>query len=239
VNPSGQVRILDYRESCRHRETLITWKTGGTQGPKGPAGPAGPTGPQGAPGPEGPAGPEGPQGPAGPQGEPGADAQGVVGGADRGPAPGDGPAFLSATPFPLTTENIATGFPGYMVWANVALEFNSGNPANGTAPSPSGAGCSITYTVTGRVGTFFVDSRPVTFPVFAFGQNDRVVRIPVGLTGLVGQDLSPPLLPTETVDITLACNTPGFVPPPTGPQPVPVKVVSWSLTGIGVAKAFQ
>jgi hypothetical protein len=177
-------------------------------------------------------------GPAGPAGPPGLDAPGVTGGADRS-NPADGPASLGAAPFPLTTDNVATGFPGYMVWANVALEFNSGNPTMGTGPSPSGAGCSITYTVVGRVGTFFVDSRPVTFPVFAFGQNDRVVRIPVGLTGMVGQDLSPPLSPAETVNITLQCNTPGFVPPPSGPQPVPVKVPSWSLTGIGVNKAFE
>jgi hypothetical protein len=168
----------------------------------------------------------------------GGEAPGVTGGGDHSD-PANGPAFLSATPTALTTGNIATGFSGYMVWANAGLEFNSGNPAMGTAPSPSGAGCSITYTVTGRVGTFFVDSRPVTFPVFAFGQNDRVVRIPVGLTGIVGQDLNPPLLPTETVDVTLSCNTPGFVPPPSGPQPVPVKVVNWSLTGIGLSKSFS
>lgn len=164
--------------------------------------------------------------------------QGVIGGGDHS-IPANGPAFLSAAPFALTTGNVANGFPGYMVWANAALEFNSGNPAMGTAPSPSGAGCSISYTVTGRSGTFVVDSRPVTFPIFAFGQNDRVVRIPVGLTGVIGKDLDPPLQASETVDVTLSCNTPGFVPPPSGPQPVPVKVVNWTLTGIGLNKGFS
>ena len=83
----------------------------------------------------------GPAGPQGPQGAPGADAEGVTGGADRGPAPGSGPALLSAVPLPLTTDNIGTGFPGYMVWGNVALEFNSGNPTAGRpqarSPFPS------------------------------------------------------------------------------------------------------
>lgn len=229
VNPGGELRIIDRRESCHRRETLVTWKT---TGPKGPAGPAGP---------EGPAGPAGPQGATGPQGEPGqpgSDAEGVTAGGDHS-NPADGAALLGAAPFPLTTENLATGFGGYMVWANLSLEFSSGNPATGTGPSPSGAGCAISYTVAGRAGSFVVDSRPVTFPIFAFGQADRVVRLPVGLTGIVGRDLDPPLQPTESVDVTLSCNTPGFVPPPSGPQPIPVKVVTWSLTGIGISKGFS
>ncbi|HWI18637.1 MAG TPA: hypothetical protein VNT81_12875, partial [Vicinamibacterales bacterium] len=194
ANPAGQLRLISATQSCKSQETLVTWSAAGSQGPTGPQGPAGPAGP------------------AGPQGEPGSDAEGVVGGSDHS-APGPGGALLGSTPFPLSTENLATGFSRYMVWANVALEFNSGNPTTGTTSSPSNAGCSLTYTVAGRTGTFFVDSRPVTFPVFAFGQNDRIVRIPVGLTGIVGVDLDPPLEPTETVDVLLSCNTPGFVPP--------------------------
>lgn len=181
----------------------------------------------------------GPQGLQGIQGPPGSDAEGVTGDSDRGPEVPGASVPLAAVSTPLTTGNVATGFAGYMVVANVALEFNSGNPATGTGPSPSGAGCSITYTVVGRAGTFFVDGRPVTFPVFAFGQSDRIVRIPVGLTGMVGKDLNPPLSPSETVDVILACNTPGFVPPPSGPQPIPVKAVNWSLSGIGVSRLFQ
>lgn len=131
ANPAGQLRLIGAAESCKSQETLVTWNAAGSPGPAGPAGPAGPSG---APG------------PAGPQGEPGLpglDAPGVTGGADHS-NPANGPAFLSAAPFALTTENLATGFSRYMVWANVGLEFNSGNPTMGTGPSPSGAGCALT-----------------------------------------------------------------------------------------------
>ena len=167
-----------------------------------------------------------------------AGAEGVTGGSDHS-VPANGPAPLSATPVVLTDENTATGFPAYMIWANVSLQYNSGNPAFGTAPSPPGAGCSINYTVDGRAGSFVADARGVTFPIFAFGQNDRVVQLVVALTGMVGKDLSPPLAPTETVQVSLTCSTPGFVPPPAGPAPIPVKATSWTLTGIGVSKGFQ
>ncbi len=223
ANPAGHLRLISAAESCKSQETLVTWNAAGAPG---------------APGATGPQGPQGPAGPQGAQGLPGLDAPGVTGDSDHSD-PANGPALLSATPFVLTNGNVASGFGSYMVWANLALEFNSGNPTTGTGPSPSGAACSLTYTVAGRVGSFFVDSRPVTFPVFAFGQSDRVVRIPLGLTGIIGKDLDPPLQPSEAVDVTLACNTPGFVPPPSGPQPIPVKVVNWSLTGIGLTKGFS
>ncbi len=234
------VRLVASNEPCRRREQRVTWNE---EGPKGDTGATGATGPQGPQGLAGPFGPSGPLGPQGPQGAPGASAPGVTGGADRGPvgtpeSPAQ-PAFLSATPTSLTTENTATGFPAYMVWANVALQFNSGNPAQGTGPSPSGAGCSIVYTVDDRPGqTYAVDGRGVTFPVSALGQNDRVVQLTVGLTGLVGKDLTPPLSPSETVDISLKCNAPGPTPPAGQPIPVPVKATSWSLTGIGVNAVF-
>ena len=83
------------------------------------------------------------------------------------------------------------------------------------------------------------DSRGVNFPIFAFGKNDQSVQLVVSLTGLVGKDLNPPLLPTETVNVSLKCSTPGFAPPSSGPQPIPVKATSWSLSGIGVSRAFQ
>ena len=172
---------------------------------------------------------------AGPQG---GDTQGVVGGNDRS-VPANGPALLSATPFVLSDDNIVTGFPGYMVWANVSLQYNSGNPAMGTGPSPSGAGCAINYTVDGRAGSFVADARGVTFPIVAFGQSDRVVQLVVALTGLIGKELSPPLTAAETVNVSLACTTPGFVPPTSGPMPIPVKATSWTLSGIGVVRGFQ
>lgn len=175
----------------------------------------------------------------GPQGAPGSDAEGVTGGADH-IAPGSAPLSLSTAPLALSADNVATGFGAYMVWANVTLQYNSGNIAQGTGPSPSGAGCSITYTVDGRAGTFFADSRNVIFPVFAFGQNDRVVQLALGLNGMVGKDLNPPLDKTESVTITLSCSTPGAVTPAPGlPVPVPVKATTWSLSGIGVSKVFQ
>jgi len=233
-------RLVAADEPCKRREQRITWNEKGPKGDTGATGATGAVGPQGLIGPEGPQGPTGPQGP---QGAPGAAAPGVTGGADRGPvgAPGSPaqPAFLSATPMSLTTDNRATGFSGYMVWANVALQFNSGNPANGTGPSPSNAGCSIVYTVDERPGeTFAVDGRGVTFPIFALGQNDRVVQLAVGLTGMVGQDLVPALSPSETVNISLNCSAPGPTPPAGQPVPVPVKATSWSLTGIGLNAAF-
>lgn len=219
ANPAGQLRLIGATESCRSQETLVTLS--------GPAGPAGPAGPEGA------------TGPTGPQGAPGSDAEGVTGGADHSPFGNASPALLFAAKTPLTTDNIATGFSGYMVWANVALQFNSGNPLSGSGPSPSGAGCSLNYTVTGRIGTFTADFRNVIFPAAAFGKNDQTVQLSLGLNGLIGRDLTPPLAPSDEVNVTLNCNSPGYVLPPSGPVPTPVKVTSWSLTGIGVSKAFQ
>jgi hypothetical protein len=146
--------------------------------------------------------------------------------------------MLGAAPTVLTDENVGTGYPAYMVWASVALQYNSGNTSQGTGPSPSNAGCQIVYTVAGRTGTFVADGRSVTFPVFAFNQQDRVVQLNLSLTGMIGKDLTPPLARTDVVDVALQCNTPGFTPPPTGPQPIPVKVTSYSLSGIGVSKLF-
>lgn len=215
ANPAGQLRVVGAAESCRPQETLITWNSAGAPGPAGPSGPMGPAGP------------------------PGSDAEGVTGGADHSPFGNSSPAILSATPTPLTTDNIVTGFRGYMVWANVALQFNTGNPATGSVPSPSSAGCSITYTVDGRMGSFVVDGRSVSYPMNTVGQNDRLLQFSLGLNGLVGEELSPPLDPAETVNVSLMCNAPGPTPPVGQPVPVPVKVTNWSLSGIGVTKPFQ
>ena len=71
-------------------------------------------------------------------------------------------------------------------------------------------------------------------------QPDRaVVQLVVALTGLIGKELSPPLTAAETVNVSLACTTPGFVPPTSGPMPIPVKATSWTLSGIGVVRGFQ
>ena len=207
----------------------------GPQGATGAQGSAGPAGPIGATGPEGPAGPTGPTGAKGDKGDPGADAPGVTAGADHS-APNAPPVSLLSTPTSLSTDNTATGFPGYLVWANVALQFNSGNAGAGTSPSPSGAACAIVYTVDDRVGqTFVADNRQVIFPVVAFNQNDRTVQLAVGLNGFVGAGLMPALAPSEVVTISLTCSqAPGT--PPIGQ--IPVKATTWSLTGIGVNAGF-
>lgn len=207
-NPAGQVRLIGETEACKSQETLVTWNE------------AGPTGPQGA------------------KGDPGADAPGVTGGADRGPIPPNTPAFLSGTPFSLTTDNLATGFSAYMVWANVAVEFNTGNPAAGTGPSPSSANCAIVYTVNGGP-TAFVDGRSVAFPVASIGDTDKVVRLNIGLNGMIGTNLPTPIGPLDLVNISLNCSSNAGPVPPPGPVPVPVKAVSYSLSGIGINKGFE
>ena len=177
-------------------------------------------------------GTQGPQGPPGPAGDP---HPGVTGGGDFGPDPSAGPAFLSGTPTQLTTDNKATGFPRYMVWANIAVEFNSGDSANGTLPSPTSANCSITYTVSGRTGTFRVDGRSVAFPASTLGSN-RVVRLNIGLNGLTGADLTSPLTPAEVVDFSLNCGSNAGPNPP--PNQIPVKVTGYSISAIGINKTF-
>lgn len=204
-NPAGQVRLIDETESCRPQETLVTWNTQGEPGPAGPEGPAGP---------------------------------GVAGGGDHS-APGTPdapPPFtpLTGSPTSLTTENIATGFPAYMVWANVGIEFNSGNPGAGIFPSLSSANCQLVYTVQGRPGTFFIDGRSVSFPTTAISENNRAVRFSLGLNGLVGRDLTPALNPSEVVDVSLNCSSNGT---PAANQ-IPVKALNFSLTGIGINRSF-
>jgi hypothetical protein len=160
---------------------------------------------------------------------------GVTGGADFGPVPPNGPASLSSTPTLLTTDNKATGFPRYMVWANVAVEFNSGNTANGTFASPTSANCAITYTVAGRTGKFRADGRSVAYPAATLG-NNQIVRLNIGLNGTTGFDLTPALTPSDVVDFTLECSSNAGPNPPS--NQVPVKVTGYSLTGIGINKTF-
>jgi hypothetical protein len=219
-NPAGQVRLISATESCRSQETLVTWNSEGATGPQGP---------QGEPG------VPGEKGDKGDKGDPGSDAPGIAGGSDHSLAGTFTP--LGSTPVALTNENVATGFPAYMVWANVGIEFNSGNVSNGTFPSPSSANCQLVYTVQGRIGTFFVDGRSVTIPITAWNQNDRIVRFSLGLNGMVGKDLSPALSPSEVVDLSLTCGSNATPNPPAGT--IPVKAVNFSLSGIGVNRVFE
>lgn len=164
-----------------------------------------------------------------------APSDGVVGGGDQGPTPPNGPAFLSGTPTVLTTDNGATGFPRYMLWANIAVEFNSGDTLNGLLPSPTSANCSIMYTIAGRTGKFRVDGRSVAFPASSLVSN-RIVRLNIGLNGLTGLDLTPALTSSDVVDFSLECGSNAGQNPPA--NQVPVKVMNYSLSGIGINKTF-
>lgn len=214
-NPAGQVRLIGASDACKSQETLVEWNTQGAQGPEGPKGDKGDPGDPGAPG------------------APGADAPGVPGGQDHSAPNTFTP--LSGTSQSLTTENLATGFAAYMVWANVGIEFNSGSPTTGL-PSPSSASCQLVYTVDGRPGTFFIDGRSVSFPITAWNQNDRIVRMSLGLNGMVGTDLVPALDPSETVNVSLNCGSNAGPTPPAGT--IPVKALNFSLTGIGINRNF-
>ncbi|MND00838.1 hypothetical protein D3C83_195880 [compost metagenome] len=55
---------------------------------------------------------------------------------------------------------------------------------------------------------------------------------------MLGPELTPPLTPSEHVNVSLFCSTPGPTPP-SGPVPVAVKVSNWSLTGIGMNATFD
>lgn len=211
-NPAGQVRLIGDTESCKSQETLVTWNSTGAQGPEGPEGPPGP---------------------------PGADAPGVTGGTDGGPV-GGGFIELSQTPTALTSANVASGFPSYMVWANAAVEFNSGSMASGRLPSASSANCQVVYTVNGGPTTYLADGRSVAFPIIVFAtptpMNDRIVRLNIGLTGMIVTNGASPISPTDSVDVTLQCAS------NEGPAPNPnaykVKALSFSLSGIGINRGF-
>lgn len=60
----GDLRVIDAEagQTCKTRETALSWAAQGPAGPQGETGPAGPIGPVG---PQGETGPQGPQGPAG------------------------------------------------------------------------------------------------------------------------------------------------------------------------------
>ena len=223
-NPAGQVRLIGDTESCRSQETLVTWNTQGAEGPEGP---------------------EGPPGPPGPPGQDGDDAPGVAGGSDNGPGPG-GPPF---TPLfndwtNLTTDNVATGFPGYMVWASVAVEMYGPAVANGPV-SPNNPGCQIVYTVNGLNNPatgqpFLADGRGVAFPTLTLppppvGGSARFVRLAVSMNGMIVNGPAGPITPSDVIDVTLRCNTPGA--PAT--TPVPATVRNWSLSGIGINRGFD
>jgi hypothetical protein len=175
---------------------------------------------------------------------------GVTGGGDQG---GQTAAFsgavLSNDNAVLTTENIATGFPGYMVWATVAVELFG--PVTAGAPvSPSNPGCRIVFSVNGQ-GSYLADARGVAFPTNTLTPPPtvppngigRFVRLNIGLSAFIAGYGPPesrtPLTPSDVLDVTLECNTPG---PGNGtalnPPPNPVRVPNWTLSGIGIDQGF-
>jgi hypothetical protein len=70
---SRKVRIIDTEagDTCKKRETLVTWNATGPPGPQGPKGDTGATGAQGPKGDTGATGAQGPKGDTGAQGPPG------------------------------------------------------------------------------------------------------------------------------------------------------------------------
>ena len=121
----GSMRLIDtdLGQSCRRRETLLSWNQRGPQGPQGIQGPRGTQGPQGAQGTQGPRGLPGIQGPKGDKGDAGAPgtpgaagAQGIQGSqgiqgpkGDKGDPGPPGPGGFPAGFFSVGGGTVALG----------------------------------------------------------------------------------------------------------------------------------
>src|SRR6266496_4002351 len=94
--PSGNLRVVDSADTCRHPEIELDWNQTGPTGATGPAGPTGATGPVGPAGATGATGTTGPTGPAGPTGATGATGANGATGA-TGPPGTPGSSFLAGS----------------------------------------------------------------------------------------------------------------------------------------------
>lgn len=161
----------------------------GAQGAIGPQGPQGPSGSQGAAGAAGAQGPAGEAGAAGANGETGSagpkgdkgdtgdNAQGVIaegshgGGplttpystSDQSPIPGT-PNIVAIPGGTVVTSKVVTGFRGYMVWGNAAIQFQAAYDASGVlvpfGQSATSATCTLRQGV--KVGdTITLDPTPL------------------------------------------------------------------------------
>jgi hypothetical protein len=221
LNPAGQVRIIGPTQACRPQETPLEWNVTGGKGDKGDKGDPGNPGLDGLNGEPGAQGAQGDVGPAGP---------GVSGTSEAD----------SLHPTDLTPGNVSqtelrwgvfTGFPGYMVWANVALDFRYG--------SPTKAGCTIVYKLNADPTLHIEDGRSVGFPTSMISQvpqtpnQPNVVRLAFGLTNSIGGNVA--ISPSDTIRIALQCGSSGdglFTPNNT--LAVPVKAINYSISVIGL-----
>lgn len=110
VNPStGTLRLIDpATQTCKLKETALSWNQTGPQGEAGPQGAQGPQGEAGPQGPQGEVGPQGPQGDVGAQGP-----QGEVGPqGEAGPRGDVGPQGPQGDMGPAGPAHVATGYVG-------------------------------------------------------------------------------------------------------------------------------
>jgi len=122
----GSIRLIDTDagQSCRRRETLLSWNQRGPQGLQGIQGPRGAQGTQGAQGAQGPGGLQGIQGPKGDPGAPGA--AGAAGAAGiQGVQGVQGPKGDKGDPGPPGPGGLPSGF----------YSLGSGTVAIGSSPS--------------------------------------------------------------------------------------------------------
>ena len=139
VKRSGELKVIESGETCKHSESALDWNR---QGPAGLQGPQGEMGLQGGPGPQGERGEQGPQGERGPQGETGG--EGAEG--PQGPAGGVATARIAwkeVTLQPFTQhlekalcnpDELATG--GGHAGPSRDVELGSSAPTPGRGGSP-------------------------------------------------------------------------------------------------------
>lgn len=111
----GDIKIVDAGDTCKGKDTLLSWNTQGPAGPAGPTGAAGPQGPAGAVGPKGDVGPAGPQGAKGDLGAQGPAGPGGPAGAkgDPGAVGPAGPQGYPGSPGSQGPAGPAGGLNGY------------------------------------------------------------------------------------------------------------------------------
>ena len=240
----------------------------GATGSAGPVGPQGTVGPQGAIGPQGAAGPQGATGaagavgatgdtgatgPKGDKGDAGDNAQGVI--AEGGSGGGNLTTVYSFPNAPNTPSTVlggtlvvskpVTGFRGYMVFGNAAVQFqatynSTGLKVNQTAISATcalrqGVLDPMTQEVTLDPTVIDVRSLMVFFPptIAGNGQTQTVTqRYSIGLAG----DSANPGSATDTVVTQLYCGSNGVSE--AANTAAPLAVPSGSIAAIGMNGVF-
>jgi len=260
------VRLVAASEPCRRNEMRISWNQQGPKGDTGATGPAGAagatgatgaTGPAGAQGATGAAGATGPAGPQGSKGDPGDNAQGVIaegghgGGSlttpystsDQSPIPGT-PNIVTVEGGTVVASKTVTGFLGYMIWGNAAIQFQASYDASGVLipiqQSATSATCTLRQGV--KVGdTITLDPTPVDtraiqviFPPTAPSSISGRTLIQKYVVSLVG-DSPAPGSASDIVVAQLLCG--GNNLPANAANPVP-QATSTSIAVIGLNGVF-